>query len=1148
MTDDFRGPADPAPIDRKEWLRLEPLVDHALELPAAERASYIAETRARDPVLAAALERFIADCEVPDPRVDVPAPELFAYLLDHQLPSALPPNTVLADRYLIHHEIGRGGMAIVYLANDVKLNNAQVAVKLMRRGNLTTNAKRFDEEIRLTSKLHHPNIVLAYDKGEFDDSAFFVMPYVEGETLRARLEREPSGRLPIPEALRIGIEVARALDYAHRKKVIHRDVKPSNLLLTSGVAMLADFGIARALASAGEGEGGDPLTDAGVRLGTPAYMSPEQSDAGEEVDNQTDIYSLGCVLYEMIAGEKPTAAATRVREGHRGVDSVRPLRNMRGDVSPRLEASVAAAIGIVKADRTRTAADLARVLELCAREYGVSITPWRRLYWRAPRRVTSALIVSAAAIVIGGSWVVRRAISAPSVGQAAAEVTLAGGAMDTSRVVVLPFAHRGIVTAPIGEDDRLRDALKRWEGVDAVDRLETRDELAHHDTAHLTATVARDIGRALRAARYIRGEITRAGDSSIVRLGLYDTRTGVALANATSGAGRARGDSVFGALAVQLLFPGIAESTVAELRSATRSRPALQAYARSQAAIASWDLARADTALTSAINYDQRFALAYLWLAQVRSWREMSPATWQFAARRASAARVTLGPRDRRVADALTAMAALDSLKACNVWRGLTTTRVGASDFAAWYGVARCEYFDRTVVRDPRSPSGWGFRSSYHHATDAYRRAFQILPAIHREFRSSWYSSLKRTLRTQRTQLRLGVAQRPDTGQFLAYPAWSEAGDTLAFVPYPMRAFEEGRVEVVPATSGQAAEHQRQVFLDIATTWRAAFRPSADALLAVAVALDEAGDSTAVDSVRAARRLADEAGDAPARLRTGAEEVWMLVKRSVPHDPHRLAAARLLADTLIRDAGDRVTDSTQALALASLAALTGRVHRAAWYARGAEDLVRAPAELQATVRALQAYAALGAPPDSISALASALWTAPAKTATISDRARWMRRAATIAFPVYHDSAVRELARSGDFLAVVESAWLDRDTVMIRQRLSTLRTARTVTAPEELKLETLYPEAWLLASMGDAPTALGWITPTLDAQARSSIENLHSVVAVGALVRAMALRAQLASRAGRTAEAATWARAVIALWSDSDRELQGVVREMKRLAK
>jgi tRNA A-37 threonylcarbamoyl transferase component Bud32 len=1135
-----------APISPERWSVLEPLVDHALELPPAERAPYIAELRQRDAVIGAEVELFVADCERPDPRFSSSAPARFGYLLDDQAPAPIPADTVLADRYQIEQEIGRGGMAIVYRAADLKLDRRPVAVKVMRRGRITSNAaRRFLEEIRLTGMLGHPNIVPVYDAGDVDEHAFFVMPHVEGETLRARLAREDPPRLPIPEALKIGIEVARALEYAHAHGVIHRDVKPSNLLLTSGVAMLADFGIARA-----EGVG-EPLTDVGVRLGTPAYMSPEQCDAGDDVDSRTDIYSLGCVLYEMIAGVIPCNAQKRGIESRIGTDPVRPLRELRADVSPRLEACVAAAMAVEKNDRIGTAAEVARELESCARDYGVSVAGWKRLYWRAPRRVAIAAGIVAIGVVGGSYRVVRqRAVGREAV-TAAAPLVLAGESMDTSRIVILPFERANGAPAMTDAEDRLRDAFRRWDGVDAVDRLETREALSHRDsTAPLTATAARDVGRAVKASRYVSVEVRRDSDATVIRAGIYDARTGAALASQSTrpATRRSRTDAVFDSLADRLLFPDVAESTVVALRAATHSRPALQAYAKAQVAIAAWDLERADTALATATNYDQRFSLAYLWLAQVRSWREMAPGTWQFAAHRAAAGRAALAPRDRRVADALTATAALDSARACDIWRGLTSQPGSGSDFAAWYGVARCEFHDRTVVRDARSVSGWSFRTSYQHATNAYRRAFQILPGIHREFRHAWYSTLKQTLRTQRTQLRFGTAQRPDTGHFAAYPSWSAAGDSLAFIPYPLRAFEEGRPEVVPATSRQAAEHQREVFLDIATTWRAAFRPSADALLAVAVALDEQGDSTAVDSVHLARRLADEAGDASARLMTGSAEVWMLVKGALPNGQRRLETARLLADSLLRGAGDRVTDSTHALALASLAALTGHVHLAARFARSSSELVLAPIPLRSTVRAFQSFAALGAPVDSIRALATYLWTAPAPAARPGDRPRWMRRAATISFPVYHDSAVRDLARGGDFLAVVESAWLDRDTATIRTRFSGLREARGVTAPEELKLEALYPEAWVLASAGDPAAALAWLTPTLDAQARSSTEALRSVVGAAALVHAMALRAQLADRLGRNAEAASWARAVIALWSDADDELRPVVKEMKRLSR
>ena len=792
----------PMPPDR--WRALEPLVDHVLDLSLAGRAAYLARLRHDHPDEADDVERIVADGERPASFLDDPAPSRFAYLLD-DTPPTLEAGLIFKQRYRIEREIGRGGMAVVYLAHDLEIRNREVAVKVMRRARFTeATATRFDTEIHLMSKLQHPNIVPLYDAGDHEDFAFFVMPFIEGETLRARLAASQPVGLTIQHAIRIAIEIAHALRHAHGAGIIHRDVKPSNLLLAGDVAMLADFGIARGA--------GDPLTEAGNRAGTPAYMSPEQA-IGAETDRRTDIYSLGCVLYEMLAGAQPSPAQLRLAALAAAPDPLRPLRELRPDISPRLSACVGRAMAVDANDRFPSAAELLNALEVCAAEYGVAVPPWKRLYWRAPRRVMAAGVVAVAAVAMSSWFVVRHEVDAAAANRfASASVILAGASLDTTRIVVLPFEHAGAV-GDIAETDRLRDAVKQWDGVDAVDRLETREALPRSATTALTATAARDVGHALHAARYITGEVRADGDSLAVRAGLYDTRTGAALATTAARfrARRASLDSVFGVLSDRLLFPAVAESTVSALHGATHSRPALQAYAQGREAIAAWNLGRADSALASAVGYDASFANAYLWLAQVRSWRGLNPANWQFAAHRAAAARRSLRARDRAVAAALVATATGDSVSACAIWRRLTIEDGASADFGAWYGVATCDYNDRTVVRDPRSPSGWRFRSSYEQATRAYQRAFQILPAIHREFRTDWYWGLKRLLRMQLTALRLGVALKPDTGSFFAYPSWSTSGDSIEFIPYPVRQFEEGHAEVVPASAHSAIAHQRPV-------------------------------------------------------------------------------------------------------------------------------------------------------------------------------------------------------------------------------------------------------------------------------------------------------------------------------------------------
>ena len=207
--------------------------------------------------------------------------------------------TALADRYAIEHELGAGGMAIVYLATDLKLDR-QVAIKVLRPELAAAmGIDRFVREVELTSQLEHPNILSIFDAGEADGFLYYVMPLVEGESLRDRLNRET--QLPLEDALQIAKDVAGALGHSHDKGVMHRDIKPENILLSGGRAIVADFGIARAVTMAG----GEKLTQTGMAIGTPAYMSPEQASGTGKVDHRTDIYALGCVLYEMLAGEAP---------------------------------------------------------------------------------------------------------------------------------------------------------------------------------------------------------------------------------------------------------------------------------------------------------------------------------------------------------------------------------------------------------------------------------------------------------------------------------------------------------------------------------------------------------------------------------------------------------------------------------------------------------------------------------------------------------------------------------------------------------------------------------------------------------------------------------------------------------------------------
>jgi eukaryotic-like serine/threonine-protein kinase len=264
----------------------------------------------------------------------------------------------LQDRYTIEREIGRGGMATVYLTRDVR-HNRHVALKVLNPElGAVLGVERFLAEIEVTANLQHPNLLPLFDSGEANGLLFYVMPFVPGESLRARLDREK--QLPVDEAVRITTAIAGALDYAHRHKVIHRDLKPENILMQEGQPLIADFGIALAVSNAG----GERITQTGLSLGTPQYMSPEQATGDRVVDGRTDIYSLGAMAYEMLVGDPPHHASTSQAIIAK-VLTERPtsVRSARPSVPPHVDAAIGRALEKLAADRFATAKEFGEALE-----------------------------------------------------------------------------------------------------------------------------------------------------------------------------------------------------------------------------------------------------------------------------------------------------------------------------------------------------------------------------------------------------------------------------------------------------------------------------------------------------------------------------------------------------------------------------------------------------------------------------------------------------------------------------------------------------------------------------------------------------------------------------------------------------------------
>src|SRR5688500_4615008 len=304
----------------------------------------------------------------------------------------------LADRYVIEREIAHGGMATVYLARDLR-HDRNVALKVMHRDvALALGRERFLREIKLAAKLSHPNILTVHDSGESGGCLWYVMPYVEGETLRQRVETEVT--LTVPETLRLMHEAAEAIGYAHSLGVIHRDIKPENILLSRGHAMIADFGIARALDAARD----DHLTSTGVTLGPAAYMSPEQA-LGENVDATTDVWALGCVMYELLAGKPPFGSGgrevvTRALTGQR-----ESLRKLNPQVPANVAAIVDKALAGDRHERFATAAKLADAIEEIPSTGKAVIVPRRaRLpYFALAASAIAVIVVVAGTIMLKGN-------------------------------------------------------------------------------------------------------------------------------------------------------------------------------------------------------------------------------------------------------------------------------------------------------------------------------------------------------------------------------------------------------------------------------------------------------------------------------------------------------------------------------------------------------------------------------------------------------------------------------------------------------------------------------------------------------------------------------------------------------------------------
>ena len=1032
----------------------------------------------------------------------------------------------LADRYAVERELGQGGSATVFLARDLR-HSRQVALKVLRPALAALlGADRVLREIEIVARLQHPHILPLYDSGEADGLLFFVMPYVEGESLRGRLDREH--QLPLEDAIAVTRDVAAALTFAHANGVVHRDIKPENILLFGGAAVVADFGIARAIGVAR----GSRTTDAGLALGTPLYMSPEQASASEEIDARSDVYALGCVLYEMLSGSPPfTGLSDTDVLVHHIHTAPAPITELRTTVPPRVAVAVSRALAKLPADRFQTISEFADAIRVPSNEQPSVEAPVRR------RRLVAGLaaLVAVAAILVRLLWPER---------------------LDASYYLIPPFNHVGAAPSLLTTDGcarRLAVALERWEGLHVVPAVVMADMLLRTGDRPANLEGALQDARRQRAGRLVLGEVWNEGGQVRVRASLYDvghSARPLRQAQVLVREDPADIEAQFDSLADRLVIGEDLTPTARSGAIGTRSLQAWVAFERGDSALYAWNLARADSAFRSAAASDPAYAAAWLRAAQVRQWLGDEPSTYATQAQRAAAPGATLSPADAAHARALLALAQGRFQEACDVWRRLTAA--DSTDVFAWYGLGDCVRFDRAVVPDRASPSGYRFRASIDEAVRAYLRALTVASSVSAAFQGPGFARLQGLLWTETSHFRFGQGAGTDTARYGAFPSLSQ--DTLAFVPYPLAVLLAAGG---PAGAGlrPAIERNRRMLLDSVTAlWIAALPNSAAAWVAHAQALEALGQ---VDPLAPRERSAVAAAlQAGTLARTDEERLIVAVLEArLRLRIGDLAGARSAAERALRlgAAGDPV----RARLLAGTAALLGRIDMAADLLATAQSDTLFTTEygpvavgpvVARTAARLLAYASFQAPADSVVALARRARDEVATLVT-GDR-RVQARFAALSVPLglayaqlrpFDDGA----GAPSDYLLVAQRYLAGGQPDSVRNLLTSLGRSREAAGelPGDVMMDGVYGEARLWLALHDTAQARQTLDRALDGMRGLNAHVLDEVPSAAAVVRAMALRAELAGHVGDRGTARSASDGVRVLWQQADNALQDDLRRL-----
>jgi tRNA A-37 threonylcarbamoyl transferase component Bud32 len=1042
-------------------------------------------------------------------------------------PSASLLSGVLAERYVIEGEIGRGGTAIVYRARD-RQRGIAVAVKVMREDLITTvSLERFMLEIRRTMTLQHPHIVPVLDSGQHQGMPYSVLPFMDGGTLRERLLRDK--QLPLEEVVALGVTIARALDFAHQRGVVHRDVKPENILYTNGQPCLSDFGTARAF----EGSMNDPTTSTGVVRGTAAYMSPEQASGERELDGRSDVYSLACVLYECIAGVQPFVGPSAQAVISQRLSHVpRPVSVYRPTVSEELEQALVRATSTLPADRHGSAGELAAALERSPASGPRRVTP-ESIRIRSTRARRSLAIATTAVAVVAVGLLAKQSgwrSFAPT------------AQVDTTRVVVFPFEVRGD-SLPYQGEDLLYEGFRHWRGLTLNETYETKDAIrqAGRGTADLRSTVASlsvedaaRIARSLGAGRFIRGHLVNNLQRPRAYAAIYDASSKKSLYEASL-------ELTGPPLNIFETFASLADSLVLRARGVSpppvphervNNVASMQAFLRARVELDEWNLGAADSLFTLSAQLDTANLRAGFWRTQVRSWRGKRPTEWGTLPEFKRGDTTSLSTLERRLASALSALQNGDYSRSCAVYQSVVDQH--PQDFAGWYGLGECRRLDRLVVPDSNSPTKWAFRSGRESAIRAYARALEVLPSVYRAVEGGGLDVIRERLFTDPLVVLAG--RSADGSAFLA--RMGSRADTVIFIPYPTADFQR----TIPDTTGEiAAARNRTRFSRIASGWAVAMPQSAGAKQTQAVALEMLGDAAAADSFSAARRVSRDLRQA---RKLGAYEAIARIKLAISNETTALPSALALVDSVL-SVGPAASPEEAEL-MVRLAALTGRCSSAARFSSvtlpgGPWAELVIPPSLNTDILASTAMVGSGCVEVELPDVKGELRRYGLKSPDASGReAGILSLLAALRFPMEPERVVAYAALQPNNLVKAQAFLIKGQRDSAHTLLARMLPIRKMAAPGTLMPDASLVEARIWLQLGDTSRAAWLLDRTLHElrYQQPVLPSLASAPRFGSIAQAALLRASIASD---EATRRKWRDVVSLLWRSADPPVKSRLR-------